>query len=295
MLARPCRARYVIGGMLEALLYVLRSHDASLVVRACAVLCAADTSGCRDGTLRCEGAVVDAMHAHPCDSAVAYHGVLALRALAPSFVSGNGLRLAFKTCEAMPLVRGAAAAIASAAVRSPELRAEAVALAEHVGEECVRAVEDALRALHAQADSAAAALIAEEEREQAARVARARRSAQRSARRRAARKPQPEPADASLPASLPANLPANLPEYLRPSPMFLKLASLHAEVETLKKLVGRSDACVVCLSSPHTHAALPCGHLCLCEWCAQSLVRHACPMCQQNTSAFVRIHIVECD
>jgi hypothetical protein len=37
--------------------------------------------------------------------------------------------------------------------------------------------------------------------------------------------------------------------------------------------------CVVCMDAAKTHIVLPCGHMCVCEACAQ-LLRDRCPVCR---------------
>eukprot|EP00917_Polyrhabdina_sp_WS-2016_P031050 GHVP01066184.1.p1 GENE.GHVP01066184.1~~GHVP01066184.1.p1 ORF type:complete len:268 (+),score=36.53 GHVP01066184.1:53-856(+) len=50
--------------------------------------------------------------------------------------------------------------------------------------------------------------------------------------------------------------------------------------------------CLVCLSEKRDTVVLPCGHMCLCESCAQSmrLMKHkTCPICRQKIVSFLRL------
>ena len=48
-------------------------------------------------------------------------------------------------------------------------------------------------------------------------------------------------------------------------------------------------ACVVCLDKDAIHAAMPCGHLVLCEACVVGLKGHKCPMCRAKVKSYLRI------
>jgi hypothetical protein len=37
--------------------------------------------------------------------------------------------------------------------------------------------------------------------------------------------------------------------------------------------------CVVCFDAPNDHAIVPCGHVCVCEACAEQLTKTRTPMC----------------
>ncbi|CAD7946710.1 unnamed protein product [Amoebophrya sp. A25] len=51
-----------------------------------------------------------------------------------------------------------------------------------------------------------------------------------------------------------------------------------------------NNVCVVCFSREQTHAAIPCGHLCLCDACHSVL--NACPICRAPVTSFARIYRV---
>jgi hypothetical protein len=44
-------------------------------------------------------------------------------------------------------------------------------------------------------------------------------------------------------------------------------------------LGAEETQCVVCMDAAKTHIVLPCGHMCVCEACAQ-LLRDRCPVCR---------------
>ena len=53
-----------------------------------------------------------------------------------------------------------------------------------------------------------------------------------------------------------------------------------------------ASECTICLSEPRTHAFFPCGHLCVCETCAQACLqgaRPACPQCLAPSQNAVKI------
>jgi len=55
---------------------------------------------------------------------------------------------------------------------------------------------------------------------------------------------------------------------------------------------GKKELCVVCLEQEVTHAAVPCGHACVCSECSSVLQADSsvCPICRGNdTSSFMRI------
>jgi hypothetical protein len=51
---------------------------------------------------------------------------------------------------------------------------------------------------------------------------------------------------------------------------------------------GRARECVVCLTRTASHAAVPCGHLCLCASCYPK-VGTQCPMCRAHVKTWLRI------
>ncbi|CAE7030141.1 LUL3 [Symbiodinium natans] len=56
--------------------------------------------------------------------------------------------------------------------------------------------------------------------------------------------------------------------------------------------VQEDGACVVCLERPADTAVVPCGHLCLCQRCADAMRGQTtlCPMCRNEASSTVRIY-----
>jgi len=58
--------------------------------------------------------------------------------------------------------------------------------------------------------------------------------------------------------------------------------------------LDQTDACVLCLQSPRTHAFVPCGHLSVCATCA-SLVRRSlegvkCPLCRKKAFMIMKVY-----
>ena len=55
----------------------------------------------------------------------------------------------------------------------------------------------------------------------------------------------------------------------------------------------RNNYCVVCLDEEITHTFTPCGHMCVCENCAEELIKakNNCPMCRNNIESSMKIYI----
>ena len=53
--------------------------------------------------------------------------------------------------------------------------------------------------------------------------------------------------------------------------------------------VQESEECVVCLSSKRTHAFVPCGHMCVCNKCADSIKNRMCPICRMVSKQIIKI------
>ena len=62
-------------------------------------------------------------------------------------------------------------------------------------------------------------------------------------------------------------------------------------VQTSDLAACEEDHCVICLTHQKTIAFVPCGHLCVCDQCAQSgkLLRDRCPVCRQQANTLLRI------
>ena len=54
--------------------------------------------------------------------------------------------------------------------------------------------------------------------------------------------------------------------------------------------------CVVCLDEKKNHVCMPCGHVCMCGGCAESVVKSkgtdgACPMCHKKVDDCIRVFL----
>ena len=57
--------------------------------------------------------------------------------------------------------------------------------------------------------------------------------------------------------------------------------------------------CIICMDSHRTHAYVPCGHLCVCQSCAEKTMKTTrddrkccrCPICKQNVQQIMRIYL----
>ena len=56
----------------------------------------------------------------------------------------------------------------------------------------------------------------------------------------------------------------------------------------VESTVGGTTTCIVCFVGAKTHIAVPCGHLCLCESCAESM--EDCPGCRQPVKMWMKFH-----
>ena len=56
---------------------------------------------------------------------------------------------------------------------------------------------------------------------------------------------------------------------------------------------GGEDECVVCMDAENTHSFVPCGHKCVCEACANTVMatRGECPKCRAEVDNVMRIYV----
>ena len=56
---------------------------------------------------------------------------------------------------------------------------------------------------------------------------------------------------------------------------------------------GNEDECVVCMDAENTHSFVPCGHKCVCEACANTVMatRGECPKCRAEVDNVMRIYV----
>ncbi len=48
--------------------------------------------------------------------------------------------------------------------------------------------------------------------------------------------------------------------------------------------------CVVCLTSPKSHVAVPCGHMAMCDTCCEQLGKNKpCPICRVEVQTFMKV------
>ena len=53
------------------------------------------------------------------------------------------------------------------------------------------------------------------------------------------------------------------------------------------------STCVICFGATVTHCFIPCGHLCVCEGCADSVMKRApkCPICSADVMMTTKIYV----
>lgn len=79
-----------------------------------------------------------------------------------------------------------------------------------------------------------------------------------------------------------------LPPAPAPEPAYTTLAGFNtgraveqtAPQPPPESTIGGQTTCIVCFEQPKTHAAMPCGHQCVCEQCAAVLAE--CPYCRRS-------------
>jgi hypothetical protein len=60
--------------------------------------------------------------------------------------------------------------------------------------------------------------------------------------------------------------------------------------EPAESSAGGETTCIVCFTLPKSHLAVPCGHRCACEKCAQQMLH--CPVCRAAASLWVHVRDV---
>ena len=69
----------------------------------------------------------------------------------------------------------------------------------------------------------------------------------------------------------------------------VKLGTGKEEVEST---IGGQTSCIVCFRGDKSHAAVPCGHLCVCEACAERIqIGDPCPVCRKEVAAKLRVYL----
>ena len=73
-------------------------------------------------------------------------------------------------------------------------------------------------------------------------------------------------------------------------------SDFHDAVEELPEESGSEEdvapsECVVCLDEPCDTLLVPCGHMCLCATCAETLRQRTgvCPVCMTQTAQYIRL------
>lgn len=92
----------------------------------------------------------------------------------------------------------------------------------------------------------------------------------------------------SAPTLLPPTLPASPPPIFVAHDIARAPATLYPGGDETRgsSSATRAAECVVCLSSAKTQLTRPCGHVCMCEACAQTV--SSCPLCRADISERIR-------
>mmetsp|Transcript_7119 Transcript_7119/g.20907 ORF Transcript_7119/g.20907 Transcript_7119/m.20907 type:complete len:452 (+) Transcript_7119:962-2317(+) len=78
-----------------------------------------------------------------------------------------------------------------------------------------------------------------------------------------------------------------------PDPEILSLAAATFDTgrrDAPESTIGGETTCIVCFTRPKTHAALPCGHQCVCAPCSARL--RACPYCRTPAERWWHVRVV---
>jgi hypothetical protein len=90
------------------------------------------------------------------------------------------------------------------------------------------------------------------------------------------------------------------------SALTLRMQSDALQLQQMRAQMGSSVAppvashpeetqCVVCMDAPKDHILVPCGHQCVCEACAEKLMKARsalCPFCRTPISTTVKVFVV---
>jgi len=70
-----------------------------------------------------------------------------------------------------------------------------------------------------------------------------------------------------------------------------KLAAMAAEAQRARAAVAESSECAVCMGQKN-HVLIPCGHLCVCEHCAGSIMASSqqCPVCRSAVVQILKVY-----
>ena len=81
------------------------------------------------------------------------------------------------------------------------------------------------------------------------------------------------------------------PEEQRPDYSDDVICDMIAEtcIERYAPISGACDDCIVCEDGPRDFMCVPCGHLILCQHCADAHPQTQCPMCCGDVDTIVRV------
>jgi hypothetical protein len=98
-------------------------------------------------------------------------------------------------------------------------------------------------------------------------------------------------AAAAQAAAAPAPLETSAPPPAAPPSSTSRAAALAkvAPAGELSPLDEDDDSCVVCMDGARIMIAVPCGHRCLCQVCAESLRFKRCPACRGVVGSFTKV------
>ena len=70
-----------------------------------------------------------------------------------------------------------------------------------------------------------------------------------------------------------------------------KLAAMAAEAQRARAATAESSECAVCMGQKN-HVLIPCGHLCVCEHCAGSIMASIkqCPVCRSAVAQILKVY-----
>ena len=105
----------------------------------------------------------------------------------------------------------------------------------------------------------------------------------------------PSPGSSDFGAATPVAAVASVAALDRPPSLPVAVASL-ADVqfdtgrpEVPESTIGGQTTCIICFSSPKSHAAVPCGHQCVCADCSARLKK--CPVCRDPVQMWMHVRV----
>ena len=73
--------------------------------------------------------------------------------------------------------------------------------------------------------------------------------------------------------------------------MPLSAVKLDTKRDEVESTIGGQTSCIVCFKGDKSHAAVPCGHRCVCEDCSNVIGKGRCPYCREEVMWWMKVRI----